>query len=594
VVTGTLGLLLALAAVVPIEWRDALKQPPAWYASDEAVRIADNLLLYQRDSGGWPKNIDMAAVLAPEEKAGLAGRKSVDDSTIDNGATYTQLAFLARVFEARRLPRHEQAFLKGVDYLLKAQYDNGGWPQYYPRLTGYYKHITFNDDAMVGVLTLLREVSAGQAPYAFVDEARRARARRAVDKGIDCILNTQVVVDGKRTVWCAQHDEVTLAPAPARTYELVSLSGYESVGIVRFLMAIPDPGEPVREAVRSAVEWFEKTRIDGTPPRWARFYEIGTNRPIFSGRDGVKKYDVAEIEEERRLHYRWYVTEPARLIEDYRRGRAYRSSPVDTAHGDRESLLLWPEGAPGAVGDEAQDKPKLTVYRAPSETASGTAAVVCPGGGYRTLASDHEGKQVAEWLNGLGISAFVLQYRVGPRYRHPAPLQDAQQALRLVRARAHPSRVGIVGFSAGGHLAAQTGTAEGERPDFMILGYPVISFAAPFAHKGSVRSLLGDAPDPKLLEELSNERRVTAKTPPAFLFHTADDASVPVENSFAFYQALRAAGVSAELHVFPHGRHGVGLASDDPVLSQWPKLAAAWLQAQGLTARVPRASRDLQ
>jgi PelA/Pel-15E family pectate lyase len=590
VVIGPLAVLVALAAAGPIEWRDALRQPPAWYATDEAVSIADNVLLYQRDSGGWPKNIDMAAALTDAEKTGLTGRKSVTDSTIDNGATYTQLAFLARVFEAKRLPRHEQAFLKGVDYLLQAQYDNGGWPQYYPRLTGYYKHITFNDDAMVGVLTLLRDVGSGKAPYAFVDPARRTRAAGAVAKGIDCILKTQVVVDGKRTVWCAQHDEVTLAPASARTYELVSLSGYESVGIVRFLMGIPDPDARVREAVRSAAEWFEKTRIDGTPPVWARFYEIGTNRPIFSGRDGVKRYDVAEIEEERRLHYRWYVTEPARLLEEYRGWRAYRSSPVDTAHGDHESLLLWPDGAPGAAGTEPQDKPKLTVYRAPADTANGTAVVVLPGGGYRTLASDHEGKQVAEWLNGLGISAFVLQYRVGPRYRHPAPLQDAQQALGLVRGRArefavNPSRVGIIGFSAGGHLAALTGTSEGERPEFMILAYPVISFAGPFAHKGSVQSLLGDQPDARLLEELSNERRVTSKTPPTFLFHTADDASVPVENSLAFYQALRAAGVSAELHVFPHGRHGVGLATDDPVLSQWPKLCGAWLKAMGFTSR---------
>jgi PelA/Pel-15E family pectate lyase len=610
VVIGPLAVLVAVASAGPIPWRDALAQPPAWYASDEAVRVADNVLLYQRDTGGWPKNIDMAAALTEAEKAGLAGRKSVTDSTIDNGATYTQLAFLARVFEARRLPRHEQAFLKGLDYLFQAQYENGGWPQYYPRLTGYYKHITFNDDAMTGVLSLLRDVATGKAPYGFVDRARRDRAQRAVAKGIDCILKTQVVVDGKPTVWCAQHDEVTLAPAAARTYELPSLSGYESVGIVRFLMAIPEPDQRVKEAVRAAAEWFDRSRITGirwvdgavvrdpaAPPLWARFYEIGTNRPIFSGRDGVKKYDVAEIEEERRIHYRWYVTEPARLLEEYRRWRAYRSSAVDTAHGDREFLLLWPDGAPGALGTGPEDKPKLTVYRAPVDAANGAAVVVCPGGGYRTLASDHEGRQVAEWLNGLGLSAFVLQYRVGPRYRNPAPLQDAQQALRLVRSRAaefgvDPARVGIMGFSAGGHLAATTGTdfEEGARPDFMILAYPVISFAASFAHKGSVQYLLGDAPEPKLLAELSVERRVSSRTPPTFLFHTTDDASVSVENSLAFFQALHAAGVSAELHVFPHGRHGVGLAPDDPVLSQWPKLCAAWLQAMGFTAPAPRPS----
>lgn len=219
--------------------------------------------------------------------------------------------------------------------------------------------------------------------------------------------------------------------------------------------------------------------------------------------------------------------------------RAYRSDPVDTAHGEREAILLWPAGAPGAVADEAQDKPKLTVYRA-GAGANGAAAIVCPGGGYRTLASDHEGKQVAEWLNTLGVSAFVLQYRVGPRYLYPAPLQDAQRALRL---------------------------------------------AAPFTHRGSVVYLLGETPDPKLKEELSNERHVTSRTPPAFLFHTADDTSVPVENSLAFFAALRKEGVPGELHVFPRGRHGVGLARGDAALSAWPKLCATWLQSMGFLAK---------
>jgi acetyl esterase/lipase len=282
----------------------------------------------------------------------------------------------------------------------------------------------------------------------------------------------------------------------------------------------------------------------------------------------------------------------------------YRSKPVDTAHGDREFLLLWPEGAPGALGTGPEDRPKITIYRAPSATASGTGVVVCPGGGYVNLASDHEGKQVAEWLNSLGVSAFVLQYRVGPRYHHPAPLQDAQRAIRLVRARARdfgidPGRLGILGFSAGGHLASTTGThfddgdaaasdpidRMGSRPDFVILAYPVVTMSGPFVHHGSQLNLIGPSPDPALAEELSAERRVTARTPPTFLFHTADDASVPVENSLALAAALHKAGVPVELHVFPKGRHGVGLAPGDPVLSQWPGLCAAWLRAQGLLER---------
>ncbi len=281
--------------------------------------------------------------------------------------------------------------------------------------------------------------------------------------------------------------------------------------------------------------------------------------------------------------------------------RTYKSDPVDTAHGDREFLLLWPEGAPGAVGAEPLDKPKITIYRAPADRANGAAAVVCPGGSYARLASDHEGRQVAEWLNGFGVSAFVLQYRVGPRYRHPAPLQDAQRALRLVRARAglwgiDGSRLGVVGFSAGGHLASTAGTRfdagrkdapdpvdrESARPAFLVLGYPVITMSAPFAHKDSPKNLLGDPPSPSLLEELSSERRVSPETPPTFLFHTAEDMGVPPENSLAFFAALRAAGVPAELHVFQKGRHGVGLAPKDPALSVWPSLCRAWLEGLGM------------
>jgi len=332
----------ALAASTPIKWHDALRQKVDWYGGSEAVRIADNVVLYQRDSGGWPKNIDMAAILTEPERAALVREKQADDSTIDNGATYTQLIFLARVYTAKRSARQKESFVKGVDYLLRSQYDNGGWPQYYPRLTGYYKHITFNDDAMIGVMQLLRDIAAKKPPYLFVDETHGARAETAVAKGIECILKTQVVVQGKRTVWCAQHDEVTLAPAPARTYELISLSGQESVGVVRFLMEIERPDARIIDAIESAVAWFKSAQLNGirwiektdaaksrgfdhvvvadqsAPPLWARFYETGTNRPIFSGRDGVIKYNLAEIEDERRNGYRWYTDAPAKLInKDY-------------------------------------------------------------------------------------------------------------------------------------------------------------------------------------------------------------------------------------------------------------------------------------
>ena len=304
-------------AVGTIAWDDAQNKPEEWYASAEALRIADNLLLYQRDSGGWPKNIDMAKPLDEKDLAALQRARSDNESTIDNGATFTQLSFLARVYTAHPEDRHRESFLKGFDYLLKAQYPNGGWPQYYPVRDGYYKHITFNDNAMIGVMKVLRDVAAGKPAYAFVDNARRASAAKAVAKGIECILKTQIFVNGRRTVWCAQHDEVTLAPAPARTFELVSLSGGESVEIVRFLMSIPNPSPAVVEAIESAVAWFEQSRVkDGST--WARFYEIGSNRPIFSGRDGVVKYDLSQIEEERRNGYAWYVDAPAKLLsQDY-------------------------------------------------------------------------------------------------------------------------------------------------------------------------------------------------------------------------------------------------------------------------------------
>src|SRR5215468_9658876 len=248
-----------------VAWKDCLKQKPEWYAGEEAMRIADNVLLYQRESGGWPKNIDMAIVLSEQAKAGIAKEKSLDDSLIDNGATYTQMATLIRVFNATGHPTRKEgfkeSFIRGLDYLLKAQYENGGCPQYYPRLKGYYKHITFNDDAMTGVMELLRKIARKDAAYSFVDEARRARAENAVARGTEVILKTQIVVNGKRTVWCAQHDEVTLAPAPARTYEHVSLSGLESVGIVQFLMGIEHPDQRVIEAIESAINWFQLNQI---------------------------------------------------------------------------------------------------------------------------------------------------------------------------------------------------------------------------------------------------------------------------------------------------------------------------------------------
>jgi acetyl esterase/lipase len=245
--------------------------------------------------------------------------------------------------------------------------------------------------------------------------------------------------------------------------------------------------------------------------------------------------------------------------------------------------------------------PTLTPYLPAETSSSRTGVIICPGGGYVRLAMDHEGRQVAEFFNGLGIPAFLLQYRLGPRYRHPSMLLDAQRASRTVRTKAaeygvRPDRLGIVGFSAGGHLASTAGThfdagqpahadpieRSGSRPDFLVLGYPVVTFVDAWVHRGSRDYLLGPEQHPDVLATLSNERMVTAETPPTFLFHTDADTAVPPENSVGFYLALRRAGVPAELHIYEKGRHGVGLAPDDPVLATWPGRLTDWLNTRGL------------
>ncbi len=246
---------------------------------------------------------------------------------------------------------------------------------------------------------------------------------------------------------------------------------------------------------------------------------------------------------------------------------------------------------PQGVFQDERDRPELTPYLVEKGKATGASVVVCPGGGYQNLAMDHEGVQIARWLNSLGVHAFVLKYRLGPRHKHPAMLDDVSAAFRMVRQRAgewnvDPKRVGVWGFSAGGHLAATISThftAE-TRPDFAILSYPVITCSEEWRHKGSCRNLLGsENPDPKLVELLSNEKQVTAQTPPTFIFHTTDDQSVPVENALAYYAALRRHNVEAEMHIFEHGRHGVGLAPGDWVLNAWPDLLARWLVRHGVT-----------
>lgn len=322
-----------------IHWNECLRQAQKWYSSRQAIRIADNVLLYQYPSGGWPKNIDMAAELSASQQAQLKAENHLDSSTIDNSATYTQLRYLAKVHRATGENQYAESFIRGLDYLFKAQYPNGGWPQFYPLRRGYYSHITFNDDAMIGVMSLLRDISSKQSDFAFVEDHRQEQARQAVEKGITCILKCQIGVDGKLAAWCAQHDEHDFTPAKARSYELPSLSGKESVGIVEFLMAIENPSNEIKTSAQSAIAWFNKVRINGirvigvnntpgpdgrdrivnrdpsAPSMWARFYEIGTNKPFFCSRDGIKRDSLSQISHERRNHYGWLEYWPQRLLE---------------------------------------------------------------------------------------------------------------------------------------------------------------------------------------------------------------------------------------------------------------------------------------
>jgi len=271
---------------------------------------------------------------------------------------------------------------------------------------------------------------------------------------------------------------------------------------------------------------------------------------------------------------------------------------------DPQTFLLWEHGAPGALGDRDEDKPTLTYYSPLRPSDTRTAIIVAPGGSYHMLASNHEGRQVANWLNAIGVTAFVLKYRLGPRYHHPVELGDAQRAIRVVRARAvefgiQPDRIGIMGFSAGGHLAATTSThfdvgnasapdaidRTSSRSDFAILAYPVISMSASYTHQGSATNLLGENADAALRQELSNELHVTSQTPPTFLFTTNEDTLVPPENTIAYYLALHKAGVAAELHIFEKGPHGVGLDLGDPSTGEWPNLLRNWLRARGLLTK---------
>lgn len=294
------------------------------------------------------------------------------------------------------------------------------------------------------------------------------------------------------------------------------------------------------------------------------------------------------------VQLRWWILISVMLISPQR-------GWCQAGTGDHHPILLWQDGAPGSVGNEDADRPSITPFILPHSKQPRGAVIVCPGGGYGRLAIDYEGYEVAQWLNSLGLNGFVLKYRLAPRYHHPAMIDDAQRALRYVRSHAQefgiaPGRIGIWGFSAGGHLASTAAThfddgnpgspdpveRVSSRPDFAILAYPVITCTEWFRHQGSCENLLGRNPDPRLADYLSNEKQASVETPPVFLFLTDEDTAVPAENSIAFYTALRRAHVPAELHIYEEGQHGVGLGKKNPVLKTWPERLADWLRVRGI------------
>jgi len=316
------------------------------YKPTQIKEIADNILLYQKNNGGWPKNYDMLAILTKQQKAKVLKAKSSLHTTFDNHTTYSQIEYLAKVYEITKIKKYKNASLRGIDFTLSAQYPNGGWPQFFPLEANYSTHITFNDDVFVGVMNMLKDIMDNKPYYSFVDSARRQKVKIAFDKGLDCILKCQIIDNEKLTVWCQQHDETDLRPAKARAYELPSICNDESAGIVLLLMSLDNPSKEVINSVQAAVKWFEDSKLFGirvqeisapevkfplgvskidrvvikdptAPPIWARFYELKTHRPLFSNRKSELLYSMAEVYRERRSGYSWYTYNPQTVLDKY-------------------------------------------------------------------------------------------------------------------------------------------------------------------------------------------------------------------------------------------------------------------------------------
>ncbi|MDB5111299.1 MAG: pelA [Mucilaginibacter sp.] len=316
------------------------------YKPTELVNIGDNILLFQKTNGGWPKNYDIFAVLTPNQKDSVAAAKGELKTTFDNGSTYTQIAALAIVYHHIKDEKYKASALKGLNFILSAQYKNGGWPQYYPLESGYSREITFNDGAYEGIMELLKDILDNKPQYGFIDNKYRAKIKAAYDKGMDCIIKTQINDAGKPTAWCQQYDEVTLQPAWARKFEPPSICNKESADLVLFLMSIDNPSKQIVYAIQNSVAWFQDSKIYNTrintipaprmqtpfristsdrvvvtdptaPPIWTRYYELKTHRPLFCNRDSKVVYTLAEVDRERRDGYGWYIYSPQQVLNKY-------------------------------------------------------------------------------------------------------------------------------------------------------------------------------------------------------------------------------------------------------------------------------------
>jgi len=328
------------------------------YNESDYIQIADNILLFQKTNGGWAKNYDMQAILNQDQINAVKESKQHSNTTFDNGATHGQISYLAEVYSRTNIEKYKVGCIKGIEFTLKAQYDNGGWPQFSPDTSGYRKHITFNDNAMTGIMNMFHKIVTGDLDYCFVKGDLLDKIKIAYKLGIECILNCQIIEHNIKTAWCQQHDQKNFMPREARNFEKPSICNRESVALTKFLMLIHNPSAEIINAVESSMKWYHDSEIHGireewieaeeetfiyhktkydkiiieddkAPRIWARFYELGTHVPIFCGRDGIVRYSMSEIDRDRRTGYGWYVYDPEELDTLY---AEWKRKITNTAH----------------------------------------------------------------------------------------------------------------------------------------------------------------------------------------------------------------------------------------------------------------------